>query len=832
MIQQEFNTQIFRTEDQWDSGLTYHLEKLNGGGITLYSTPTFTRWIQKEKGVKNPGVLAIDECGLVYYIETGTCKLYRCDPEIQSLEHIPCISGREEGPGKVESPRRILFDKSTMWVLDAGNERIRARIQAFSRENFQIKYIIDDLKKPVDMGMDESGYIYVIEKDLYLFSWDDVPGTDSVKLIEFLRQNFCIDWIKAVEIEKIDDFKTIRVFDQNNSLSLKLNDEKTIVTLKIDNVRTDEFNTKIENGKINVYSGFKIITYDSNGQRIEKRFDESRLKDPLALAVCRDKSIYVIDREIKKFLKFTDGKCSEPFGDLSKIRPADLVIDRNGNIFVLDETGSIYQFDPDGGWQGKINIPDSSDPIKGIAVNSKGDLYASGNKGIAILVTQKKYTREQGFYYSKTLDSGIQECQWHRLALDAEIPQKSILEIYFYCSDDNKLKDEIDNLIRSDIKTIQEKASILDGKFHWTGPERSFSSEEIRLNGEKNLPGQEANETKTGNRKLTWAGSKKNPKNILFRGGEGRYLWLKIVLSTFDENVRPNIREMKVFYPRISYLRYLPAIYQEDPSSREFLERFLSIFETVSYDLEIEISEIFKYFDPDTTPANFLSWLASWMNMALEEGWEEEKKREFIRRASFLYKFKGTPSGIEKLIEIYTGKKPIILENLKTVKPLVLGGKSNFILGMNSLLLQTPIRGFRLGYDSILGRVALREVVQLPEDPFLPMAHSFTVQLDLSNEEFARYGDRLYRILSDEKPAHTSFNLRVANEMRMGSGIYVGINTRVGGYKPIYLEQDIRSKPVRESIDNTIGYGVLAGGEEEGSRIERRSRLGYDVELI
>ena len=217
--------------------------------------------------------------------------------------------------------------------------------------------------------------------------------------------------------------------------------------------------------------------------------------------------------------------------------------------------------------------------------------------------------------------------------------------------------------------------------------------------------------------------------------------------------------------------------------------------------------------------------------MALEEGWAEEKKREFIRWAFFLYRFKGTPAGIQKWIEIYTGKKPIIVENWKTGKPLVLDGKSSFILGMNTLLLQTPVRGFRLGHDSILGRAALREVVQMPEDPFLSNAHSFTVVLDLSNEELAKYEEGIYRILNNEKPAHTSFNLRIANEMNLGSGSYVGINTRVGGYKPIYLEET-GGKPVRDSIDNTIGYGILSSSQKQGSRIERRSTLGYDIELI
>jgi hypothetical protein len=67
---------------------------------------------------------------------------------------------------------------------------------------------------------------------------------------------------------------------------------------------------------------------------------------------------------------------------------------------------------------------------------------------------------------------------------------------------------------------------------------------------------------------------------------------------------------------------------------------------------------------------------------------------------------------------------------------MVLG--QEFQLGINSLLIQTPIRGFRLGDDSILGRVALREMVQSPEETFLPMAHRFTIVVDLSAEEFSR----------------------------------------------------------------------------------------------
>jgi len=88
---------------------------------------------------------------------------------------------------------------------------------------------------------------------VYLFNWDEIPGKDNERLIEFLKQNFSIDWVKAGKIEKINDGKTIKVSNEKNNLSLRFNDEKTKVNLTIDDGRTDEFIAETENGKINIY---------------------------------------------------------------------------------------------------------------------------------------------------------------------------------------------------------------------------------------------------------------------------------------------------------------------------------------------------------------------------------------------------------------------------------------------------------------------------------------------------------------------------------------------------------------------------------------------------
>ncbi len=99
----------------------------------------------------------------------------------------------------------------------------------------------------------------------YIFSWDAIPGNDNERLINFLKQNFGIDWVKKAKIEKIDSGKTIKASTEIKSLLLKLNNEENQVYLKIDDDIIDEFYAKIENGKLNIYQ------YSTSFVRIDDR---------------------------------------------------------------------------------------------------------------------------------------------------------------------------------------------------------------------------------------------------------------------------------------------------------------------------------------------------------------------------------------------------------------------------------------------------------------------------------------------------------------------------------------------------------------------------------
>jgi len=98
-------------------------------------------------------------------------------------------------------------------------------------------------------------YNEIYDKQPYLFSWDDIPGNDSNRLIDSLEKLLKINWVRKAEIIKSDDNQIITVKKKRNSLELKLNKEKKkVVITKFTNCgKTYECLLKEEDGKLIVY---------------------------------------------------------------------------------------------------------------------------------------------------------------------------------------------------------------------------------------------------------------------------------------------------------------------------------------------------------------------------------------------------------------------------------------------------------------------------------------------------------------------------------------------------------------------------------------------------
>jgi len=90
-------------------------------------------------------------------------------------------------------------------------------------------------------------------REMYLFSWDNVPGNDSERLLIFLLDDLDIDWAGNAEIRKSDDGKIIYIFKDENSAEIMIDEENKKATLKIGDGKIIDLKVKKENGKLNIY---------------------------------------------------------------------------------------------------------------------------------------------------------------------------------------------------------------------------------------------------------------------------------------------------------------------------------------------------------------------------------------------------------------------------------------------------------------------------------------------------------------------------------------------------------------------------------------------------
>jgi phage tail-like protein len=113
--------------------------------------------------------------------------------------------------------------------------------------------------------------------------------------------------------------------------------------------------------------------------------------------------------------------------------------------------------------------------------------------------------------------------------------------------------------------------------------------------------------------------------------------------------------------PRSRYARHLPGLYQDN----DFMARMLLIFEAIWEPLEQRQDHFPLYFAPSTCPAGLLPWLASWLNLSLDQSWPEPRQRALLGEAMDLYRWRGTPYGLVRMIEVCTGLTPFITEDPK-----------------------------------------------------------------------------------------------------------------------------------------------------------------------
>jgi phage tail-like protein len=221
-----------------------------------------------------------------------------------------------------------------------------------------------------------------------------------------------------------------------------------------------------------------------------------------------------------------------------------------------------------------------------------------------------------------------------------------------------------------------------------------------------------------------------------------------------------------------SYLQYLPELFRapQEPGTAPFLGRFLKIFEALLSGrddakpmqdgrkitgLEEILDRYRDALDPILAPAelsadrkrfnsDFLTYLASWLALTLDQNWSLAKRRQWVQRIVPLYQRRGTRAALDEYLTMFVGSQARVDE------------PHGFVLGKVKNLKQTST----LGVDTFLGappyyfRVCIN--YGFPED----VAQRAGIGAEPFDINVWRVIRRSTQAIVDlEKPAHTYYDL-------------------------------------------------------------------------
>lgn len=239
-----------------------------------------------------------------------------------------------------------------------------------------------------------------------------------------------------------------------------------------------------------------------------------------------------------------------------------------------------------------------------------------------------------GDLVTPVFDSGELGTIWDKLLIDAAIPAGTEVEVWSRASDE---RDGFDEALSS---PAIDAAQLIGG---WNSEPTLL----LRPNGPE-LPWLRREAMRATRREAgagTW--------ELLLQNAQGRFVQLKLRLRSHNGTGTPRLRALRVWSPRFSYSqRFLPAVYREEESGGNFLERWLANFESTLTEVEDKVVHVQQLFDARTVPAEALGWLAEWFDVALDPAWDERRHRLFVRHAMDFFRWRGTVHGLRLALEL------------------------------------------------------------------------------------------------------------------------------------------------------------------------------------
>jgi len=231
--------------------------------------------------------------------------------------------------------------------------------------------------------------------------------------------------------------------------------------------------------------------------------------------------------------------------------------------------------------------------------------------------------------------------------------------------------------------------------------------------------------------------------------------------------------EVTIWVARRGYLEHLPAIYRRsDAVGRNLVRELCFLFEHMFDSVLDKLDDGWRFYDPHVAPPEFLDWLSRWSAFTLDLDWPETEKRALVKRAVDLYRIRGTRRGLTLFLRLFTGQEPEIQENT------------------------WPFKGFRLEAEGAQegARIGIDSVILPPVD----LAHCFVVTMPISFDSVTpEQVIRIHQIIQLEKPAHSHYYLRFAEDkgdVELREFYAIGLRSGIGiGAEVVHFTEEEES---------------------------------------
>ena len=541
----------------------------------------------------------------------------------------------------------------------------------------------------------------------------------------------------------------------------------------------------------------RVHAYTDEGRRLRHSWGACRDWQPSDVAACGD-TAFVLDEEQQAVYRHSAGReeLRQLFRDETGNRHwTRIVCDRGLLLLSTPGAEKVQVYDCQGRPVGERCYRDvralfEAERAKAPAPLEDGLVFdRDGNPAIvdSSHPDEKPLYERTGTWRSRPLDSLKYRCQWHRIELGlASFPPGSRISVET-CAHENE-------------------EDVLDPTRSQFIPAYSF---------------------------VAPIGTELKTTEFLVLSGLGRYLTLRVRLEG-DGFHTPVIASAKVHYPRESYLEYLPATYSADDEMRIFLERFLAIFQTEWDELDREIDDIERLFDPAAVPEGpFLEHLAAqWLALPLEATWDAKQKRRLLSAVPKIYPHRGQVKGLRDFLAVYLANLsgletkdvqqlefPVIVEGFREREFLFGGAGDASRLGDGAPLWSAGVtRRLQLGVYSTEGEAALVSVGDPERDVFTEYAHKFRVYVPAAWVRSEADERMIRRALDAEKPAHTQYELcLIEPRFRLGAQSTIGLDTVIGAAPSLRLgcascSSDAPSLPPA----GRLGYDSVLSGSGRG----------------